>query len=337
MKKIPYLLFLLVIGSACINKKTEDIFEMSFVNLNSKKLFSEKIPIYSGEKHFNYLFSMNYKDSLLFIGDKSAKHCMKIFDLEKNKLRNFSEIGKGVHEITAPVAEVSVDYKNNELYVGDDFKCYVYAIDKLRKEQDIPERTISLKYENDFRFMYYTFAANGYIVGSSIESPCAVLNLNTRVLRTKSKYKTNSRIEQGKTYSHPILNKVVREQIRSGVLEFVSYGEAKIEFTKKTWWEYDGGEQLKKHKEYRKPFIDISVGEHFIYGLYSGQIYKGNDVLGFSKSNKIFVLDWEGNPIKKYLLDTDVRCIALDGKNNILYAGAEDEEGELSIVKFNLL
>ena len=70
--------------------------------------------------------------------------------------------------------------------------------------------------------------------------------------------------------------------------------------------------------------------------MYSGKKINYLSPYDALQSNKIYVFDWEGNPIKRFELDKEVRSIAIDEKNNILYAGAIDKEGELSLIKYNL-
>ena len=49
-------------------------------------------------------------------------------------------------------------------------------------------------------------------------------------------------------------------------------------------------------------YIDVSATSDGVYALYSdGKAYESG-----RRSNVVLAFDWEGNPVKKYILDTDV-------------------------------
>lgn len=81
-------------------------------------------------------------------------------------------------------------------------------------------------------------------------------------------------------------------------------------------------------------FKRICTTQKYIYLLYSGRLYSEN----YSKvesGNTIFVMDWDGNPVIRYDLDTDIKCIAASDDDKTLYAIAEQDETKL--VKFKLI
>lgn len=64
-------------------------------------------------------------------------------------------------------------------------------------------------------------------------------------------------------------------------------------------------------------YLGGSVTNKYIYLLFSGKLQKEEN---FNLSNEIFVFDWEGNPIKKLLLDRVVSHIAVSDDDKIIYA-----------------
>lgn len=85
--------------------------------------------------------------------------------------------------------------------------------------------------------------------------------------------------------------------------------------------------------ENRMGYWDIDVTEEYIYTLYSGRERTDPNQ---STGNKVFVFDWEGNPIKQLNLDVEVSRIAVDQNNETLYAVANDDNNEALIVSFSL-
>ena len=84
-------------------------------------------------------------------------------------------------------------------------------------------------------------------------------------------------------------------------------------------------------KESNNVFINACCTQKYIYLLYSG-LPIGNQMI--YRSNTVFVLDWDGNPVKKYNLDIGVTCITVSDENKELYAISEQSDTQL--VKFNL-
>lgn len=69
-----------------------------------------------------------------------------------------------------------------------------------------------------------------------------------------------------------------------------------------------------------------------IYALYSGELFNpDNNKLNH---NKIFVFDWEGNPVRRYDLDTSIYAFTIDQRTGTIY-GLSDEP-EYHLVKFNM-
>jgi len=67
----------------------------------------------------------------------------------------------------------------------------------------------------------------------------------------------------------------------------------------------------------RFAFLNGAVTQKFIYLLYSGNLYH-SEFLDYG--NEIFVYDWEGNPVKKLLLDRHINSFTVTADNNIIYA-----------------
>ncbi len=78
-------------------------------------------------------------------------------------------------------------------------------------------------------------------------------------------------------------------------------------------------------------FEDLYVTNQAIYLLLNGKFAKDEPY-----ANEILVLDWDGNLIKKYLLDKTVRSIAVNEAQNMLYAVTCGFDVEPHIVCFAL-
>lgn len=83
----------------------------------------------------------------------------------------------------------------------------------------------------------------------------------------------------------------------------------------------------------KRGYYDIDVTEEYIYTLYSG---RDRTATNQSTGNKIFVFDWDGNPIKQLNLDVEVSKLAVSQNNETLYAVANNDNNEAFIATFSL-
>jgi hypothetical protein len=86
---------------------------------------------------------------------------------------------------------------------------------------------------------------------------------------------------------------------------------------------------MKNGKENIYGFEDVYVTDKYIYALHNGKTAKENPYL--SQSIKVF--DWEGNPVVKYNLGIDMRCLAVDEDKNIIYAVAYNDEDGFFLIR----
>lgn len=79
-------------------------------------------------------------------------------------------------------------------------------------------------------------------------------------------------------------------------------------------------------------YINLCATTKYLYALYSDKkIYENG-----RKSNLVLVFDWEGNAIRKYLLDADAHYIAVDEIGQKIFAAVKNTEGGWSIASYVL-
>ncbi|MDR1202030.1 MAG: TolB-like 6-bladed beta-propeller domain-containing protein [Tannerellaceae bacterium] len=92
-----------------------------------------------------------------------------------------------------------------------------------------------------------------------------------------------------------------------------------------------GNGVLIKSPESRRAYICLRSTNDRIYALYSG---KGRmDSSNYSTSNIIYTFDWEGNLLKKYVLDCHINSFDIDASTQTIYA---IQYADNDIVSFNL-
>lgn len=82
-----------------------------------------------------------------------------------------------------------------------------------------------------------------------------------------------------------------------------------------------------------RTFVDVATSDKYVYLLYSGRNFKEVGLKAFEGST-IYVFDWEGNPIQKYILDIPITYLCVNPKDTELFAFSNMPEPTL--VKFDL-
>ncbi|MBA7556081.1 hypothetical protein ES705_48779 [subsurface metagenome] len=72
-----------------------------------------------------------------------------------------------------------------------------------------------------------------------------------------------------------------------------------------------------KNEKTRKAFVSGTVSDNYIYILYSGCL---RDEENWSYGQSIYIYDWEGNPVKKIILDRSVYTIGVSEDDSRLYS-----------------
>jgi hypothetical protein len=83
----------------------------------------------------------------------------------------------------------------------------------------------------------------------------------------------------------------------------------------------------------KSTFRRVCSTQNYIYLLYSGHFFYEN-YAKVVNGRTIYVMNWDGEPVMRYNLDIDVKCIAVSADDKTLYAIAEQDDTNL--VKFKL-
>ncbi len=344
MKKI--LLFLVIsVFTNCTNTKSDE-FENSFASTTLIKLASKPVILNNTDLFFSHLFEMKYVDDLLIISDPSEFYNMKIVDIKQKTVVDFAKRGRGPNEMNSQSSWYSIDYNKKRLYVTDGFNFYFYAISDLKRQHFKPIETLKPRFTND-NFFGSTAFCGGYIIGGMFEKKIGIYNIEKKILVRKFDYlnEDGAFLSQAKYYNHPTKNLVCSQQSKSAVMSILKIENNDIKVKEFSWWTSDGTVKVEGQKKSFEPkvasrngFITAAVTQKYIYSLYSGKVINASSVNELTKaflSKYIYVSDWEGNPVMRYELDQEVRSIAVDEKNNILYA-ASYLEGDPKLVQYKL-
>ncbi len=340
MKKYIFLFCLLSLFG-CANTP-KDKFVDSFQHVGIIKLYSHPIRLEKEALQLSYIFEMVERDSLLIINEFPDPHyCMKIIDLSKNTVRNFGKKGKGPSEIQSGSCNFSIG--NNNLYVSDRINYFTYSIDSLKKTIDNPVFKLYFR-PKEASFLNTTYC-NGFVVGGTIRNRIGLYNTLTKQIVCKYGYEVGPMVEQAFYYSNPSKNLVAYFQSRSATMGILEITDNDVTMKEFSWWKSAQKESVGDNgrisalpaKDERNGFITAAVTEKYIYALYSGKTMNRRTIESLSNaflSEYVYVFDWQGKPVKRYLLDQEVRSIAVDKNDETLYAASY--KGEPHLIKYKL-
>lgn len=344
--KAKILMMLIIIFSSC-KKTNEDKFINTFDQTKTYSISSKTVPLKS-ELVFSSMFKMSYLNDLLFISEiKDPDYEMKIVDLKTGSVRNFAKKGEGPDEIKYQGSNFSIDVKKNNLYLIDGPTYLVYNANGIKDKKDTLISKFSVDVNED-RFMESTYY-NGYIIGGLHEKRFGLYNLDTKSMVKKVAY--NKDLPKGALnnqaffLNHPNKNLVAYFYYKSAIFGIITLGNNDLEVKEKIYWKTDNEEivsstqrKIEHKKNQVNGFISAAASDRYIYVLYSGKSLNVNTVEDLTQtylSKYIYVFDWKGNPVKRYELDQEVRSVAVDQKDSILYA-ATYKNNEPHLIQYNL-
>lgn len=348
MKKLFFLILILTLV-ACGNKSDlKDEFISSFSDIKTFEVNSQQVKLEKSKLFLSFMFKIVYWNDLLFISEApDPEYSMKIVNVFNGNVRNFAKKGRGPNEIAYQGCDFFINELDKEIYISDGFKYFSYSLDSLKIGLDLPKSKFSMSSIKD-RFMENTYC-NGFLVGGMHNQRFGVYHIKNRFLIKK--YNFNNILlggalnNQAFYFSHPRNNLVAYFYYKSAKMGILRIDNNKIENEEFNYWDNDnieivseGKKKIKFSKDARNGFITAAVSNDFIYVLYSGKKLNRSSIKELTKaylSRFVYVFDWQGKPVKKYKLDQEVRSIAIDEKNKILYAGSYSKDLPI-LLKFQL-
>ena len=296
-------------------------------------------------------------DSFLIVHDVYELKHFTLFNTNSgNCIGRFGDIGIGPGEIS--IGHV-LSVKQGKLYSHSISPNHLiqYDLDSLINYRRYCPPTIA-KFEQTQKFYVSRFLPidSSYFIGAGFydsKYQYALFNLQNEVsdysrevFNSKESYSDIHKFlsNQGIFKNHPKKDKFVYSVSRSSNIDFLEVTNGKINIMK----------SIKLSDPQIKPvdlgnnsytidynphsvlgFLDIFPTDNFVYTLYSDKPEINNDgSYNDYSSDVILVFDWEGNPVKKFILDKEVAYIGIDEIEKKFYTIQKDNEGGWVIAYF---
>lgn len=295
-------------------------------------------------------------DNYLIVFGLYEEYLYSIFDCSSGQFINrFGQIGQGSDEI--PFG--SQGYADKKyFYIFNDQVKQIYSInlDSLKHENNSKLMKRFIKYNipnaqfskllvtsdstfigiGDFQTgnLYTLFNYNNNILDSNIKS----YNAENKAFNNYTRFISN----QGCVTIHPKKKKFAFSPFFSSNIDFIEITDNKISPINLLRLEnplYDAltegnGTAFRAipSREAITGYIDLCSTSEYVYALHSSKKLYEN----WRKSTEILIFDWEGNPIKQYILDKEAYHIAVNERLNRIYVTIENDNGDWDIVCYKL-
>ncbi|MBP1617094.1 MAG: hypothetical protein H6Q14_921 [Bacteroidetes bacterium] len=343
---VCFFCLLVVIFSSCSEGKTYENAEVIKLSDFGKeiKLSGKSVDL---DSILMLPFQMELKDSLLIIYNVRSEYAFQIFNINTKKYIGESVlVGNGPQEMINPSFILSND-SNIWLFDKEKSNVYQYSISTFlekNKAKVLPIRNFKLDNRAEklsvighsifsFRFLdnlkdnrFIFFDLNGKKISSKGKFPLELDGVSYEGMNYGfiSEYTTNFRDRIFMSYRLTDLIEIY--DINGKLLKRIfgpDYTMPKVEEVNRENLSF-GKESEGARDEY---FYPVNAGKE-VFVTYSGELSSKN--VSFKKH--IFVFDWNGKPIRRYVLDIPIYGTTVDYKNRIIY-GFNDEP-EYHLVQF---
>lgn len=298
---------------------------------------------------------INYINNKIVAFDLDEQTFLSITDLDIQMIvSRFCQKGQGPNELIGwPMNITKIGDDKIRFFVGNNYRYFDADIQTPSNPKIVSN--------NVFSFNKGTLSAisliNGYslVLGGIQKGQYSLIDSMGKQLSVFSEYPqfvgdekfTNYHKQmafQGDLIRHSNGNRVCFTGRTSEIIDIIEFNPTKKELSKIFSWQGELGKFVPEgdgmkvfaaaiKRESKVTFLSSGATEKFIYLLYSGRVI-GQQIDNAFNGNTVFVLDWEGNPLARYNLDIDVKCITVSDDDKTLYAIAEHDDTKL--VKFKL-
>ena len=346
IKLLSSLLFAIIFFISCNNKdysSLEKYFKKPAILIKPQRMSIDSLFI-------GNVWDIQCTDSLMIILDKYTGYYFTLIDLQNKKvIKRFSKNGRGPNEIIDPTC-LYIDKKNNsfQLLLRNPARIIKYNIRDIIKESD-PEYSDIISFNTKDNFFFNTtpikkenkYVATGLFHTGKYGFTDKHGTLDTIIgdfirngrLKNIEDYKLGN-VYQGIIKSHPDGNKVVCATTSCDLIEVIDTKTYEI----KRFYSYLP--ITKKHKQLlinsrdsRRGYVALQVTSNYIYTVFSGRTY-GKDGGKAFWGNKLYVFDWDLNPVCSYSLKHDINCMYVTDDDKAMYSVITLDEPVL--VKYDL-
>ena len=282
-------------------------------------------------------------DSMFVIQDEKAENIYNLINLSSKKVVSGVNKGQGPMDVIAPS---ELRYRNNEILVWD-------AMSKKMSELVFSSDTsLTIKeyfmVNTEILILYRTFLLNSTFLasGRSDEFWIAEMNKDGEIISVidypiRNETKDLPRTMLPTLYStvikmsnSPDGKRIVAATGRQGILCFINRSDSGIKVYKQLQYQapnftMDSRGGVVYTRDNIEGFGAVDCDDNYVYATYSGRTFNSHE-RSVSDCEHLLVYDWDGNPVKRYILDVPTfGNIHYNKEKNCIYGLTQDPEGLL--------
>lgn len=295
----------------------------------------------------------HYIDSTLIVWEDAGDSLFVLIDpYNKEVIGKYGNRGQGVNEFLQPFSFQTINDSVAAVY--DLWKHTLVELNLRNMINGNINYSVLLK--DSLNCSHLIPTAEGNFIGLGIFEDCMYKLMDNKGHEIKSFYeypykddteeKINGRARamayQGTFHSNPSKNKAVYAVNSAPIVFFYKIDEGNFIEVKKYIWGFpsykpeitDNSTSVVTSKDDKRGFVDAYATDKYVYLAYSGKSYRDFDLKAYS-ADILYVFDWEGNPVRKYYLNTDITCLCVSDNDDMMYAFSKIPEPTLIV--FNLV
>ena len=326
-------------SEAAVNNPIEHFSESKTEKISvSKQISLEEFDILKPTR------ALRMDNSSYMIQDGQQKNIFSLVNLQSKQVAKGGRMGNGPQEFTSI---------GSFQQVGDDVVVYDISHKRFSKIKVLSDTTLALqeirRVDTEKR-MFITHCIGSDIIASGMFKDYWLMHLgkeneicSTIDFPYFDEFKDISPILKSVLHCSTLIanapnqKKVVAATMQHGVITFFDYTEnqplkayKQLKYYAPNFKKYQiqGQDNIAFSKDNKIGFCSVACDNTYVYALYSGRTFNEYGMLSHHCEN-LLVYDWEGNPIKRYLLDIPLYSMQYDEKNRVIYGIAYNPEGVL--------
>ena len=280
-------------------------------------------------------------DSIFFIYDVKDNNLFNRINLSSLQTQRGVNKGQGPDEVLAPS---NMMYKDNQILVYDAIPKKMYEIICTSDSTLASKEAFRINTETVILFRVHLLDSTFIATGPFGDFWLAEMNNDGKVITSVDFPSWNETRDIPKTALSTLYNtawfanspdnkKVVVATPNQGVLFFLNRTDAGIkEYRQLKYYApiftitERGG--IVYSRDNVEGFMAVDCDNNYVYTIYSGRTFNSHGTQ-MEYCEHLLVYDWEGNPIKRYILDIPIYKMCYDKEKNCIYGLGENPEGVL--------
>ena len=331
-RKYLFIIFFYIAVYGCSNPNLGEKGEYLETKLKSEIINLN--PHYYGK---GYQFKIS-NDTLIILDGYSIDTLFQVYNLRTNQLiGKFGNIGDAPFQVSTP-GSFYWKKRSNKIIIADNTSLNLKEFEILKALKNDGYKPLIINHPQNLPVVFFQPINDSTFVTRQLDQTDDLLVTFSQdeIIDTIGKWYNNEDpiilFDKFQQYyyvnnKHPSKNKFVASYFNYDVIQIVDgeTGETVI---------VEGPEKI-SYKKVKSEFLGyrwVETSENYIYASYIGE-FSNNDPNTSQYSKEIHVISWEGEHLAKLELDIPIRFFNVNEKQGIIYALADDEDGNFVTFK----